>query len=413
MTCHPRRNRPLRIAALVRSQFRPAVTAAVAILVTACGGGAETKTGSNGTGLSVPPDDITVSARLTGLGPETLGAITIDTPNAQVIINAAGNRSVNDLRLGMPLELSGSVQGTASTATVNRVNAQSVVSAALLSYEVSSGILNFPGVRLETDANTIYDGVGPSTSLMPGTPLEVFALPKSPLDGSLPWRATRVQAGTRAANEISLLGTVSAINVSSLIVSGVQINTTGVTPSAFGGGSNAVLTSPASIPLNGIVRVTGVIDPATNIINASQLIVGLTPSRPDNSVLVLEGFVQSVSQPGQFRLLDTEVRSTSTEASTIQVGQRVRVRGRKTNGVLDATEVSVAFSNAPIEYTLSGEITGNPRVGSIVVRGETLLISNNTTIAGGGPGDLTPGRRVRLRANAVGGQLVASNVTLL
>jgi hypothetical protein len=393
--------------------LRPAAGRALVVLLAAalagsCGGGAENKTGSNGTGQAPPVEDLTASAPLTGLGPESLGGISIEGVAGQVVINADGDRAAGDLRLGMPVELRGRLPAGTSAATAAQITVQNVVSGPLLAIDAAANRLTFPGALVELDANTIIESLPPLASLTPGQAVEVFGIAKPSGGAAATWLATRLAPGTLAPNEVSLLGTVTSIGAQGATVAGLSINSVG----AIVSGPPAATSAPGTLALNTTVRVIGAYSQATNSINATRIITGLTPERPDNHVLVLDGLVQSVTAAGRFRLLDTEVRSTLASAQTVQAGQRVRVRGIKQNGVLDASEVQVSAADAAQEFRLSGEIVRNTGDGSIVLRGETIVVSG-ATVVGGSASDLTSGRRVRVRAHVVAGALVAREVTLL
>lgn len=384
------------------------VVATLALSMGACGG-ADTKTGSNGTGVAPPvEEDLASSGPITGLGGETVAGLGLQAAAAQVVIDANGNRSLNDLRLGMPAEVRGRIVGNANAATATVINAQSLVSGPLLAIDVGSGRLTLPGVEVDVDSNTIFDGTGPLTALTPGRAVEVYALTRANTSGAAPWLATRVVASSRPANEISLLGTVNAIGNGTITLGNLTV--TNATAAVIGSPVSASPAPPVIVSLNGTVRVIGTYSAATNSIVATSVVTGLTPQRLDNSVLALDGIVQSVTGPGQFRLLDTEVRSAA--AANVQPGLRVRVRGPKRNGILEANELTVQPNGAPVEYMLTGEITRVDSAGAIAVRGETVM-TLGARLNNGSAADLVAGRRVRILVGVVAGNLVARDIAFL
>jgi Domain of unknown function (DUF5666) len=372
----------------------------------ACGGGAETKTGSGGTGAPLSVDDIVGSGLLSSLGPEISAGQEFDAANAQIALNTDGGRPIADLRLGMPVEIRGRLTQGARFASAATISAQSAVIGPILSIDLAARRVQLPGVSAQIDHNTIFDSIGTLSLLVPGMSLEVFGLPL-PQTGTL--LATRVAPGNLAPNQISLLGMVSATGTTSATIAGLTV--TNITSNIVSGPIAMSPPPPNVLVANSVVRVTGSYFAATQTIVANQIFNGLTPARPDGAIVVLEGVVESVDANGDFRVAYTSVRGGAS-ATPITAGMRVKARGRLQSGVLLASELSVVAADASADYQVSGPIQAIPDSQSLRVRGERIRITG-AIFSGGTSADLVVNRQVRLTVQVENGALVARTIRLL
>ena len=379
-------------------------------LLAGCGGG-ESKTGSNGTGL-VPPmtDAFVASGAVAALGPTTVGGTAFDDSGAQPQINAEAPRTPADIRLGMLVEAGGTIVSNAAAGTVRTMIAQSAVIGTVSAVDLAAQRMTVLSLPVQLDQNTILDGVSALSSVAIGARVEVFGYTVPPAATVF---ATRIVA--RAANAsapVELLGTTGAATGSQFTVQGLTVATGAATLAMVGG----VVPSPA-VPVSSLgnnvrVRVIGTFDANSNTIVAAQVLNGLASVRDDNSVIVLDGIVQSVTSPGRFRLSDTDVDAGTVGGAAAVPGARVQVRGRKLLGVLTASEFRVISAGTRIEYSLQGEIANFASIASFMVRGE-LIDASAAIVTGGLAIDLANGRRVRVKASAGPGRLSASEVAFV
>ena len=134
--------------------------------------------------------------------------------------------------------------------------------------------------------------------------------------------------------------------------------------------------------------------------------------RNDNAIIVLDGVVQSSGANGRFRLNDTEVETTAANAALATVGSRVQVKGRKTAGVLMATDFRRVAAGERIQYVVQGDIANFVSNANFTVRGESINAATATFI-GGSAANLANGRTVRIRAQAIAGHLEAIEVSFV
>jgi hypothetical protein len=137
----------------------------------------------------------------------------------------------------------------------------------------------------------------------------------------------------------------------------------------------------------------------------------LNPVRNDNTVLVLDGLVQSASAAGRFRVNDTDVDAAAAGAGTLVPGAHVQVRGHKLSGTVLASEFRVIGAGDQNVYALQGAVSDLVSVAEFKVRGEA--INGATALFIGTPGLLANGRQVRVKAVAGPGHLTATEITLL
>ena len=381
----------------------------LAVCLSHCGGG-DGKTGSNGTG-SVPPveESLIASGPITTLGPTGVGGTSLDDAGAQLQINAQIARQVSELRLGMFSEAGGTIFGNAASGTARSLSAQSAVIGPITAINPAARTLTVVTVPVSIDQNTILDGVSALSALSLGSRVEVYGLPQLP---------SNIVAATRinilppdATAPVEILGNATGATINQINVSGTFVSTGGATL-IIGGAPPVSLSPGVLIAENTRVRVIGVFDAVRNSVAATQVVGGLSPVRNDDSVLVLDGLVQSVSAPGRFRLNDTDVDAGSVGGNAVVAGARVQVRGRKAAGVLTASEFRQIAVADRITYVIQGDIANFNTVASFRVRGE-LLSAATATFVGGTAADLANGRRVRIRAVAGAGILQASDVTFV
>lgn len=405
----------MKIISSPRPSTAGALALSFAMLLGACGG--DTKTGSNGTG-SVPQqtsDPLTASGTLNSSGPVGVGSITASDGTALIQLNVQIGRAATDLRLGMQAEISGSISATtngSSTLTVttaSTITAQSAAVGPISTINSAAGQLTLLSLTVQVDQNTILDGLSSMAALRIGDRIEVYGLPQATGSSILATRLILLPANSSAP--VELLGIASNLTSNQFSLQGIQV--AAGSAQVFIGG---ILASPApplvSIGTNSRVRAIGSYDASSNTLTATQIVSGLTPVRNDNSILVLDGLVQSVTGAGRFRLNDTDVDAIAVGGTNALVGSRVQVRGRKLAGVLVASEYRLITPSERTVFTVQGDVTDFASVAAFRVRGEAIS-ANGATFTGGTAADLANGKRVRIRAVAGAGVLNAMEVAFV
>ena len=383
-----------------------------AVFLTACGGGggAETKTTFGGSGDPTPPADaLTASGPLSSIGVAGIAATGLDDRASTIFINTQGGQSFNALKLGMVAEVTGTVPATSTSTTAGtatNIVVESAVVGTISAVDAVNTRVTVAPLTVQIEQNTIFEGTSSFATMAVGSRIEVYGVPAAE---SKTIHATRIISLPATAVTVELLGVATNVTAFQFSVQGVSVSTAGVSSVITPTGTVAGTTS---IVENTRVRVIGPYSVASNSIAANQLVAGIPIVRNDNTIIVLDGIVQSVNASGRFRLNDTDVDTTAANAATVTVGSRVQVKGRKVAGVLTATDFRRIAAGERIQYIVQGDIANFVSTANFTVRGESINASTATFI-GGTAANLVNGRTVRIKAQAIGGHLEAIEVTLL
>lgn len=386
---------------------------ATAILLSACGGGggAETKTGVGGTGDPTPPADaLTASGPLSTIGVAGIAATGLDDRASAIFINTQGGQSFNALKLGMVAEVAGTIPTNATSTTsgtATNINVQSAVVGTISAVDITNARLSVAPLTVLVDQNTIFEGSSSFTTMSVGNRVEVYGNPQAESKTILATRIILLPSAPTAA--IELLGIATNVTPFQFSIQGISISTAGV---------SSVITPTGTVPgttsivENTRVRVLGTYFSNGNSISANQIIAGIPATRADNAILVLDGIVQSLGTNGRFRLNDTDVETTAANAATLTVGSRVQVKGRKTAGVLIATDFRRIATGERIQYVVQGDIANFVSTANFTVRGE-IINASTATFIGGSAANLVNGRTVRVKAQVIAGHLEAIEVSFV
>lgn len=395
----------------VRSALMNLSVMATVSLFTACGGGggADTKTGFGGSGD--PPlltDALTAAGPFSTIGVAGIAATGLDDRVAPIFINTQAGQSFNALKLGMVAEVNGTIPANAVTAasgTATNIIVQSAVVGPVNSVDLANQRVVVMPLTLQVDQNTIFEGLNSLTSLIAGSRVEAYGLPQTESKTLLATRLILLPA--IAGAPLELVGTATNVSAFQLTLQGVTVSTATLasvtTPSGIAAGTSSIVE-------NARVRVMGNYSGSTNSMVPSQVVTGITVTRNDNSIIVLDGIVQSVGVNGRFRLNDTEVETAATNVVT--VGARLQVKGRKTAGVLVATDFRRIAVGERLQFVVQGEIGSVMSSANFRVRGESIN-ATTASFVGGTAADLVAGRVVRIKAQLNAGRLEATEVSFI
>ena len=375
--------------------------AAIAMVLPAGCGGA----GTDGTGPSANSVNVGV---LKGLAETsiTVNGITYETSGATVVDGFGQDRGAEALRLGMWLEVNGSVDevsGTASAQSIRiRPAARGVVSAvdgAALTVTVLQST-----ARIDTTA-TVVEGAERATALAPGDVVEVHG-PLGGGSGSVEaTRIERISTGLDARKPVELRGRVGALDAAASTL------TVGRQPVFYG---NATVELRKALANGQVVRVRALTSP-----------VGRTPWRvdrltsdlplPDNlGFIYAEGVTTDWAAGPLFALEDLPVDATSaTNRSAVTAdGQRVATIGALVEGTLKAKSVARIQPGLPVVFALSGSVSSFVSIADLRVRG-VLVDASAAVLVGGASADLVDGRRVKVTGTISGQKLIATRLEFL
>lgn len=371
-------------------------------LLAACG--AETKTGSNGTGILPPsPEPAVVAGTLVGADPFATGEAPLSTDAATIRQDATANAGPGGLRLGMNLEASGTVTGTFGTAPVQLRDAsvQSTARGPVGTVDAMAGRFTVATLTFVVDANTLWDGAAGLAALAPGNFVEVSGLPLADLRTILATRVTRSAAP--ADGRISIAARVDAFTAQGFTIAGISVSA----PS---------IALPSPTPASGSrVRVTGTLDaPASTFANEQFVFLPDYPPVPGARV-ELEGIVLAVEASRAFRLRtparDYDVAPAPAGTAPFNAGARVRVVAAAASTFSLAPQSVTVVSPGQLTYRVTGTVGDFVSLASMRVRGEPVDLTT-AVIRGGSASDIGNGKRLSVAGTAGPGALRVSDATI-
>lgn len=388
----------------------PALVAGLSLLfLAACG--ADTKTGSNGTGRTPDaPDPTVASGPLNGLGPLEVGGASLQEVGTSVLINASFRSGTADLRLGMTANANGTASIASGAGVASGAVAQSIVQAPVTLVDAASQTIALLGLNFQADQNTLFEGVESLAQVVIGDEVEAFGMTRP---GSRLFQATRIIVRRPATGRVELLGTLDSVTGGTAQVQGVSVNLANAqvsltSPTGVGPASIGVLATGT------LARISGTLNAADGTLVATSVISSLAPARAEGDVVFLEGFVREVPAAGRFRIADLEVDAGGVTlfSGSVSVGTRIKVRGKMRGGVMRAEAAEIILPAAQIEYSLEGQITDYSTISSFTVRGERIDASQ-AAFGNGSASNLGAGRTVRIKGRSANGRLLAREVVFL
>jgi hypothetical protein len=385
---------------------------AALLIALLAGCGAETKTGSTGTGIAPPPTQVaaTVSGPINTLGPLGVAGANMSDAGTQVLLNTEARLMATELRLGMFTDAIARVFRETNAGEAQAAVAQSRVLGPVTAVDAARGEVRILGIAARVDPNTLLDGLTGLGDVAIGSNVEAFGLE---LPGGQGILATRLIARTASADaNVEILAIAGQIGAASLVAQGVPINLANVQIGVANPGSVQFSPPPPVTLVPGTpIRVIGKYDPVTGVVNATSIATGFAPARQDGTLAYVEGFVDELTSATRYKVGGVAVNADGA-TTPVTVGDRVVVRGNMQSGVLGANQVRVIAPGTRIEFTVEGAVTGYTSLSSFNVRGERIDASQ-ATFAGGAASTLAEGRRVRVKGVAGPGRLTATEVTLI
>jgi Domain of unknown function (DUF5666) len=384
----------------VRWVFRRWFLVACAALV-GCGGAGTDGTGPSGT----DKDSISVGVA-TGIAEKTVTVNGVVYERSGAMVSDGFGRPMrgDDLRLGMWLEVSGTVDDTAGQATAQTIRvrpaARGVVSAA-----DGSGLtvtLLQSTVRYD-NAATVIEGADAASDVAAGDVVEVHG-PLGVDSGTV--EASRIERLSAAVRKpVELRGRVGNLDAAARTL------TVGRQAVRYDG---TALTLRQALANGQVVRVSSLAAPPSGQPWRVERMTSDQPL-PDNLGFVyVEGVTTDWLAGPTFTLEGVSVDATNAngKGAVTSDGQRVAVIGSLVAGTLNAKSVARSLPGQPVVFVLSAALTDYQSIADFRVRGVTVDASG-ATFAGGVANELADGRRVRVTGGVSGRRLIATKVEFL
>jgi Domain of unknown function (DUF5666) len=353
---------------------------AVAWLLAACGGGVETG-GTGATGGSY------VEGPITGFGSIIVGGVRFDDSSARVEDADGSNRSRDDLRLGMRVEVeSGAIADDGSggrAATATRVRYASDLIGPVTAADAQGLQIGVIGQTVRVTPATVVDGApGGAGSLGVGDVVEVHGFPSA---GG--YVATRIERRSPAPAAFRVRGLVSDLAPPTLRIGSqtFDLTATGV-PAGLANGQ-FVRMAVATAQVAGRWPVTAISVESRRV--------------EDRDEAEVEGLVTSFTSAARFAVNGVGVdAAAATVRGNVALGARVKVRGRSANGEVIATSVDVRSDDDVFNdgVDLRDAVANlDETAQTFTVKGIAVSYDANTRFEKGSASDLDNGDRVRVR----------------
>jgi len=352
--------------------------------LSACGGAggglANLAPGTGGTG-----SPIYAQGAISGFGSVIVNGVKFDDTQATVHLDGVAAQST-DLRLGMVAGVQG--QRSATDVTLGTAEAIEVWSIALGPVErVMDGHFVMLGMTIQTDTNTLLEGISSVAALTPSQTVSVWGL-QVDADGTQ-WRATRVKLETTSGNRVAT-GLVKRSDDEATL-NGLDLS-----------GELA-----EDLPTGVMVRVNGTLKEDGSLRVSGRQVLNSGIETYADGVIELEGFVTSSPANNRFMMgnitVDASNPALSTVVSQLAIGQEVEVFGSWSSGVLLASRIALEGDQSKgieIEATID-QFTS---VADFVLRGQRCDASA-ATFEGGRAADLAVGIKIQVKGTIAGNVL--------
>jgi hypothetical protein len=387
----------------------PIAALAVALAVGGCGG--DSSSSSSTTSGTVTPTSSVYSGSISGFGSvivgrvrfETVGAVTKDDDGAEV--------RLEDLRIGMPVTVSGSADDSTGRGTATQLTLSHGTTGPVTNVNTGAGTFDVVGQPVQTDTSTVYvDIAGGLTDLANGTPsvVEVHGVLQS--NGTLLAAVIENKTGFPGVRVVGRMASLDTA-AKTFVVGGLIVNYAAVSPAPTGldNGKRVKIRTTTELP-DDSGRLTLGVDSTVKV--KSGAANGETVAA--NTYLKLEGVVETLPDSnGLLTVSGTPVNVSSATGKAIitAVGQLIEVKGTWDGSVLQATKVE-AEDEGPDRNELYGAISTDPQL----VGTDTLFEVHGVPVSV--PEAVVAGRTfalgnyVEVKGEMVAGVLVATKVEL-
>ncbi len=345
------------------NRIKSAVTAGLAILVSSvflgCPGGYSSTGGS-------APVSTYAKGSISAKGSIFVNGIEYETTSGTITLdNVSGGDT--DLKVGMYVEVKGTVDPDTGKGTADEVNYSSSIEGTIDtgSLDAATGAFSVFALAIQTDAATVYEnstGFAGTSPLAEGDRVEVSGI----LDSATSTiKATRVEKKS-LLDDFKVKGTVSALAAGSFTLTlesgaAFTVNYTGTLDSAIVDGSRVKIEFTAA-------PSSGTISAAADKIELKHRLTADEGDRVEASGIV--SAFDGGADPVTFNVDDIAVSAAASLASGVADGVKVEVKGDMQGSVLVATSIEVE-QDADME--IKGVVTAvDAAAGTIAVNGVTL-----------------------------------------
>ena len=340
-----------------------------AIMVSACGGD-----GSLGGGdtAGIGGSGFISSGTVTGFGSVFVNGVEFETGSAIFDIEDA-NLSESDLRIGMVVQVEGTVNPDGITGTATGIqysdDIEGPISAISENADFTEKTLTILGQKvIISAADTAYDGVT-YAAITQGDVIEVSGF----YDQNSDLRASYIELKP-ATNTVEVKGLITSLSGTNFIIQGVNVNAGAANLSDLSTGLQEGV----------LVEVKGTYDSGTNTIAATEVDAESNDLSDEADEVELEGLITRYVSNDDFDINGIEINTVTASAiftptaPTLKEGDKVEVKGTLLNGVLIATEVEVRGGSAEASAKVSSINLTNNSFTMAILAGQSITVQLTT-----------------------------------
>jgi hypothetical protein len=408
---------------MIESRSRICLVLAIAVSLSACGGGGGGGGGGTSVAAASPPGGgggiggtgVTSSGTIDGFGSIFVNGVEFETGDAEILVD--GERAGEDaLRLGMVVQVNGTVNDDGITGTANRVvfdnEVQGPVETLVSGQDGDSLLLHVLGTAVIVErTGTVFDDVS-FDAIAIGDVLEVSGFP----DGAGRLRASRVQKKENfvaGISEVERKGVIAELVGTEFLLGEFIVDFSGADLSGVAGGALA----------EGMrVEVRGTLE--NGRITAISIDEEADPGRSfgDGDEVSVQGTVSGFFDSGSFLVngIAVDARGAVLRPTTLALGNGavVEVEGSWDGQVLRARRVEARRGRVEVEATVTAVDSGQRTItlqlsgGTITVRldNRTQLDDDTGSADNLSLSDIRTGDFVEVEAILADGGLVATRV---
>jgi DNA/RNA endonuclease YhcR with UshA esterase domain len=272
---------------------------------------------------------------ITGLGSIIVNDVEFDVADASVVVDGVA-ATADDLRLGMVVEVRGTINAASGTGVANRVEFDDDLQGPVEAVDVPGSTIVVLGQLVIVTGTTVFDGTTLST-LAPGDVVEVSGF----VDGSGNIRATRVELESEV-EDVEINGTINELDADAQTfrIGGqlVDYTTAEISDAPPGGLENGLF-----------VEVHAAAGPVGGVLVAEKIdVTGTDFGGDEGEEVEIEGYVTRVISATEFVLnqtrkvrIDAKTQFDNGTSADIAVDARLEAEGVVDGmGVLVAKEVA-------------------------------------------------------------------------
>jgi len=298
-----------------------------------------------------------------------VNGVEYDTRSATITMDDTGTRPDSDLKVGMVVEVKGTIESGTGKGTATEVRYDANLEGPIDTGSIDPVAQSFTvfGQRVVADATTVYEGVSGFSGLAQGDRVEVSG---SADTISHLIKAARIEKKNTAGN-FEIKGVVSGLAAGTFTLT-PRHAATGITV-AFTGTLDPAIANGAFVEVK--FAVFG--NPLSTTADQIKLLKELKATDKDRAEV--EGVVGNFASGGgsaTFMVDGVNVSAGSSLVSGVSNGVKVEVKGTMSGGVLNAQSVRVERES---NLLLGGTVSAvNAGAGTITLNGVTLAVTSTT-----------------------------------